>query len=111
MKVVWSRRAIRHFVHLREYIEKDSEQNAELVPKRILKAVDLLQSHPELGRPGRVVGTRELVIPDTPYVIPYRVRRDRLELIATELPACCSLASRRTKQLSAIDRIGARLPL
>ena len=36
----------------------------------------------ELGRPGRLVGTRELVIPDTPYVIPYRVRRDRLELIA-----------------------------
>jgi len=29
-----------------------------------------------------VVGTRELVIPDTPYFIPYRVRRDRLELIA-----------------------------
>ena len=79
MKVVWARRAIRHFIHLREYIEKDSEQNAALVAKRILKSVDLLQSHPEMGRPGRVVGTRELVIP---YIIPYRVRRDRLELIA-----------------------------
>jgi toxin ParE1/3/4 len=82
MKVVWSRRAIRHLVYLREYIEKDSEQNAALVAKRILKAVDLLQSHPEMGRPGRVVGTRELVVPGTPYLIPYRVRRERLELIA-----------------------------
>lgn len=82
MKVVWSRRAIRHLEYLREYIEKDSEQNAALVAKRILKAVDVLQSHPEMGRPGRVVGTRELVVPDTPYVIPYRVRRERLELIA-----------------------------
>jgi len=82
MKVVWSRRAIRHLVYLREYIEKDSEQNATLVAKRILKAVDLLQSHPEIGRPGRVVGTRELVVPDTPYIVPYRVRRERLELIA-----------------------------
>ena len=35
-----------------------------------------------MGRPGRVLGTRELVIPDTPYIIPYRVRGDRLELIA-----------------------------
>jgi len=82
MKVVWSRRAIRHFIQLREYIEKDSEQNAAHVAQRILKAVHLVQSHPEMGRPGRVVGTRELVISDTPYIIPYRVRRDRLELIA-----------------------------
>jgi toxin ParE1/3/4 len=82
MKVVWSRRAIRHLIDLREYIEKDSEQNVALVAKRILKAVDRLQSHPEMGRPGRIIGTRELVVPDTPYIIPYRVRRERLELIA-----------------------------
>ena len=30
----------------------------------------------------RVAGTRELVVPDTPYVIPYRLRGDRLEVIA-----------------------------
>ena len=82
MKVVWSRRAIQHLVYLREYIEKESEQNAALVAKRILKAVDLLENHPEMGRAGRVVGTRELVVPETSYIIPYRIRRDRLELIA-----------------------------
>ena len=82
MKVAWSRRAIRHLVHLREYIEKDSEQNAALVAKRILEAVNLLQAHPEMGRPGRTLGTRELVVPNTPYIIPYRIRRERLELIA-----------------------------
>jgi len=82
MKVVWSRRAIRHLVHLRDYIAKDSDQNAALMAARILKAIDLLQAHPEIGRPGRLVGTRELVVPDTPYIVPYRARRDRLELIA-----------------------------
>ena len=82
MKVVWSRRALRHLVYLRQHIEKDSEQSAPLVPSRILKAVDLLQSHPEIGSTGRVVGTRELVAPETPSVIPYRVRGQRLELIA-----------------------------
>jgi toxin ParE1/3/4 len=82
MKIVWSRRAIRHLVALREYIEKDSNQNAALVALRILHAIDLLQAQPGMGRPGRVLGTRELVVPDTPYVIPYRVRRERLELIA-----------------------------
>ncbi len=82
MKVVWSRRAIQHIVSLRKFIAKDSEQNAAVVAKRILESIDLLQSHPDMGRPGRVLGTRELVIPDTPYIVPYRVRWDRLELIA-----------------------------
>jgi|SRR6266566_3327423 plasmid stabilization system protein ParE len=57
MKIVWSRRPIRHLVYFREDIEKDSEQNAALVASRILKPVDLLQTHPEMGRPGRVVGS------------------------------------------------------
>jgi addiction module RelE/StbE family toxin len=82
MKVVWSPRAIRHLVSLREHIASDSEQNAALVAQRILHSVELLQTQPEMGRPGRVVGTRELVVPNTPYIIPYRVRRERLELIA-----------------------------
>jgi len=82
MKVASSRRALRHLVHLRQHIEKDSEQSATLVASRILKAVGLLESHPEIGRTGRVVGTREIVVPESPYVIPYRVRGQRLELIA-----------------------------
>ena len=82
MKVIWSRRAIRNLVAIRAYIERDSERNAVLVAKRILKAVEHLQFHPAIGRPGRVLRTRELVVPDTPYIIPYRVRTERLELMA-----------------------------
>ena len=82
MNVVWSRRAIRHLESLRKYIAKDSQQNAVLIARRILKAVDLVQIQPDMGRPGRVLGTRELVVSDTPYIIPYRVRHERLELIA-----------------------------
>ena len=82
MKVIWSRRAIRNLVAIRTYIARDSEQNAALVASLILKAVELLQVQPAIGRPGRAPGTRELVVPDTPYIIPYRVRREELELMA-----------------------------
>ena len=82
MRVVWSRRAVRHLLALREFFAKDSEQNAALVAERILHSVELLQTQPDMGRPGRVLGTRELVVPNTPYIIPYRVKRERLELIA-----------------------------
>ena len=82
MKVVWSQRAIQHLVAARDYIAKDSPRNAAAVAGRLLKSIDLLASQPEAGRPGRVLGTRELVVPDTPYIIPYRVRGECLELIA-----------------------------
>ena len=82
MKVIWSRRAIRHLVAARNYIAKDSPERAAAVASVILENVELLVTQPQMGRPGRVLGTRELVVPETPYIIPYRVRDEDLELIA-----------------------------
>ena len=82
MTVVWSRRAIQHLIALHEHIASDSEQNAAQVATRILRSVELLQTQPNMGRPGRIAGTRELIVPDTPYVVPYRINGRRLELIA-----------------------------
>ncbi len=82
MNVVWSPRAIRHLVSIREYIEKDSEVSAAVVAGRILNAIEILRTQPQMGRPGRLTGTRELVVSGTPFIVPYRVRRERLELLA-----------------------------
>lgn len=82
MNVVWSARAIRHLIAIREFIEKGSEQNAAMMAGRILEAIEILATQPQMGRPGRLTGTRELVVSGTPYIVPYRVRRERLELLA-----------------------------
>ena len=82
MKIVWSRHALRHLTRIRDYIEKDNPQAARKVAMRIVDGVEGLARQPHIGRPGRIVGTRELVIPDTPDIVPYRVRGERLELIA-----------------------------
>jgi toxin ParE1/3/4 len=82
MIVVWTRRAVGHLIELRAYIEQDSPDAAVRVAGKILTSVELLAGQPGMGRAGRVPGTRELVVPGTPYVIPYRVRGDRLEIIA-----------------------------
>ncbi len=82
MKVVWSRRAIAHLAALRQYIARDNPSAAHNVAEQILRAVEILQSQPQMGRPGRILGTRELVVPGTPFLVPYRVRGERLELIA-----------------------------
>lgn len=81
MTVVWSRRAVQHLIHLRQHIAQDSPSAAASVAQRILDCVALLSEHPAVGRPGRVAGTRELVVPQTPYIIPYRVRGQTLAII------------------------------
>ena len=82
MRIFWSPRSIRHLKALHYYIAQDNLTAADGVARRILDSVELLEGHPRIGRPGRVAGTRELAVPGTPYVIPYRVRGERLELIA-----------------------------
>jgi addiction module RelE/StbE family toxin len=81
MNIIWSPRAVAHLRQIREHIAKDGP-GATCVAEKILASVELVARHPSMGRPGRVAGTRELVVAGTPYVIPYRVRRERLELIA-----------------------------
>ena len=82
MIIVWSPRAIAHLTELRAYIASDNPGAANRMGIALLAAVERLAQLPSLGRPGRVADYRELVVPGTPYVIPYRVRGNRLEVVA-----------------------------
>ena len=81
LKVRWLKRAVANLDAEAEYISRDSPAAAQRVVAAIEDAVELLARHPALGRPGRVEGTRELVIAGTPYVVPYRVHEDRVEVL------------------------------
>jgi toxin ParE1/3/4 len=41
----------------------------------------MLAQHPLMGREGRVVGTRELVIGGSPFIAVYRVKKTRVEIL------------------------------
>jgi toxin ParE1/3/4 len=56
-----------------EYIAKDNPTAAYDVHKAIERQVGRLAEHPRIGRPGRIEGTRELVVSCTPYIVAYRV--------------------------------------
>jgi toxin ParE1/3/4 len=73
----------RHDLHeLVRHIARASPRTARLVRERIDEAVQQLKLHPESGRPGRVDGTRELVIPHTAHIAAYRITNRTLEIIA-----------------------------
>ncbi len=82
MKIVWSPRAIEHLIALRAFITNDHPSAAQDISARILAAAERLLRYPDSGRPGRIPGTRELVVPQTPYILPYRVSRGNVEIIA-----------------------------
>lgn len=82
MIVVWAPRAVAHLRALRQYIAQHNPDAAADTASALLTAVDRLSQLPNLGRPGRLSDTRELVVPRTPYVIVYRMRPGRLDILA-----------------------------
>jgi toxin ParE1/3/4 len=77
----WSREAVADLAALREFVAQDNPAAARRVALRVMAAVELLPDNPHMGRPGRVPGTRELVVSETPYIVPYRVRNGRVEIL------------------------------
>ena len=81
MRVRWLREALRNLEEEAAHVAADDPKAAQIVVQRILQAVASLAEHPEIGRPGRVPGTRELVIDRTRYLVPYRVRGDVVQVL------------------------------
>ena len=74
MQIKWLRKALANLDEEAEYIALDDPAMARVIVHQIHETVSLLAKNPSLGRPGRIFGTRELVIPGTRYLVPYRVR-------------------------------------
>ena len=81
MQLKWLRTALRNLDAEAAFIAEDDPAAARLVVERVLEAVAMLVAQPEIGRPGRVPHTRELVVLHTRYIVPYRVRGDTVEVL------------------------------
>ena len=82
MRPIWSPEAIDDLAALRAYIAEDDPKAAQRVALHIVGSVEtLLSKNPEMGRAGRVSGTRELVIPKTPFIVAYRVVGGVLQIL------------------------------
>ncbi|HWR90646.1 MAG TPA: type II toxin-antitoxin system RelE/ParE family toxin [Dissulfurispiraceae bacterium] len=81
MRIRWLDDAISDLVEIRKYIAADKPQTANRIANLIRQSVEPLIVQPDIGRPGRIEGTRELVLTSLPYIIPYRVRNDSIEIL------------------------------
>ncbi|MEJ0047430.1 MAG: type II toxin-antitoxin system RelE/ParE family toxin [Rhodospirillales bacterium] len=81
MQLVWSEPALRDLAAARAYITLDNPGAAVRQIELVLQAAETLVRFPNIGRPGRRPGTRELVVGRTPYRLPYRITAERIEIL------------------------------
>jgi toxin ParE1/3/4 len=81
MAVVWLEGAVDDLEEIVDYIAARKPAASARVAAALHDAAAHLDSHPRMGRRGRFAGTRELVVARFPFVIVYRVKRDRIEVL------------------------------
>ena len=81
LSVDWLRLALQDLNDIAVFIATDDAAAAQAVMETLWIAGQSLRLHPERGRPGRVPGTRELVLTDLPYFIAYRVKSDQVQIL------------------------------
>ena len=81
MRARWLLIALEDLEQAGQYIAQSNPGAADRVIERIWKATQMLAEQPGIGRPGRVPGTRELVVTGTPYMVPYRVVENVVQIL------------------------------
>jgi addiction module RelE/StbE family toxin len=81
MQMVWLKTALRNLDEITSFIAQENSAAASQVVEAIYTQVSLLSKQAALGRSGRVLGTRELVISNTHYLVPYRIRNNTVEIL------------------------------
>ena len=81
MRLEWSCPAQADRDAIFDYIEEDSPRSAITVDGRIQIQIERLAQFPDSGRPGRIEGTRELVISGTPFIAAYRIAGDAIRIL------------------------------
>lgn len=81
MRLEWTLPAFEDIQEAGRYIALDDPRAAKRMAERVREAVEYLVDQPNIGRPGRVQGTRELVISGTPFIAVYWVRGDVVQIL------------------------------
>lgn len=76
MRIRLTNPAVDDLDSIEAYLREDNPDAAVKTVVRVLEAIEGLTEFPNIGRPGRVPGTRELVVSKTPFIAVYRVREN-----------------------------------
>jgi toxin ParE1/3/4 len=79
MNIRWSPEPAVDFAGIVEYIRTQNPSAADRIARTTYDSVNSFESFPQRGRPGRVEGTRELVLAPLPFIVVYRIKQNIVE--------------------------------
>ena len=82
MVLRWLDAALADLRGIKAYIAEENPDAARRVIASIRNETGILINQPAIGRVGRIVDTRELVISQYPYIVAYREQRDEVHILA-----------------------------
>jgi addiction module RelE/StbE family toxin len=81
MRISWADAAKADLIEVVRYISTDNQAAAWSFYDRVKHCVGLLPDNPRMGRQGRIEETRELIIPDSPYIVVYRIKEKTIQIL------------------------------
>jgi toxin ParE1/3/4 len=82
MKLRYTPRARSDLAEIHDYIAQENPQAARRVIQIIRKAAEALAQNPQVGKAGRVAGTRELAVGRFPFMLAYRVDAEEVQILS-----------------------------
>jgi toxin ParE1/3/4 len=82
IQIEWTPLAESEAREIHRYIAEDSVAAADRQLDLLLESIQGLSRFPAKGRTGRVHGTRELVVPGTPYIVVYRLVDTTIQILS-----------------------------
>ncbi|MGI8895456.1 MAG: type II toxin-antitoxin system RelE/ParE family toxin [Casimicrobiaceae bacterium] len=82
-EVRWTRQALRNLESITAYIARDNPEAAKKFSDTVFDRVEHLAQFPAVGRPGRVLRTRELIVHEN-YLVPYRGKGDCVDILRVQ---------------------------
>jgi addiction module RelE/StbE family toxin len=80
-KIEWTGPALQDLVAAGDSIAQENSESAQRMASRVQEAVEHLREHPNLGRPGRLADTKELVVSGTPFIAVYWIKQGRVQIL------------------------------
>lgn len=81
MQIKWLPTALENLNNVAQYLNEHNPKAAQAFVREVHDLTLLLKQHPSMGRVGRVFGTRELVLQNFAYLIPYRMKNNCIEIL------------------------------
>lgn len=81
MRIKWTKGAQNNLNQIESYIAKDNPKAAVDIVIKVIQTVGMLSDNPAIGRAGRIFDTRELIISGTPFIVTYRIKSEKIEIL------------------------------